>query len=1176
MKLKSVTIRKMPGLGEFSIRDFGEGLNIIVGPNGIGKTSLCRAIRGMLWPSLDLDAEHRVLAESDTSSQWTHGEKHVVIERNRKNVTCFIDDRETSHKDLDLPDERAWGSFTIGIDDLMKSEGTESQIAAAIAREMAGGYDLSLITGPESTLFALSTREGSPQAKALREAVEKRQAVEDELLRIEEEERELPRLERELHEALEAKQELELLKKAHEIAEHREKEGALLARKSEFPETMAFIHEHDETTLEKLSHATDEAKQECARIDRLLKEAIEKKEAQRMTSGPLDHEEVHRWLAIPDTLQNLRTEVKLAETACAEALTRLNEARKGLTGLPEGEKEIPVTAELVARAEAYLGAVTAKRAELEHLKRLESWLKAQKKGGAPGEPGKLRDGIQKLVRWICSPEGKEALPQWIVMGVIVLLAISLIPAVTIALEGNTLGWSSIIASLAGIFTLYYVGRKAGGTREGSRELYRKEYEDTGLDKPADWGEEEVQKHYMKLSDDYTGALFESELKKKELELDERLIEVEKELKGLVEERGQVLHEGGIGAPDNDSTIVFTLRNLFIYQEALTGLAVAEEKRNKASEAYQEALSKLNEFLRSHHEEEAADNETASVILQRLNRRNEAYSQAEEQMKTLREEREKWEGILKKRSLDYESFFDRLGLQRGDKEAFTRLITNHGRWKEITMALTLDGEVIRRDTEFLAHHGKAALAALPRIELEERIAAAHKKEEQSREISNRAAIIRENIRKAREDSRLEAALAAQDEAEKALREARELALRKTAGRFLMDKVTGQYQREIEPQTLRSASELFRMFTTNTYALLVTSGDGKNGPSFKAKELSTGKSLSLSELSSGTRVQLFLAARLAFVRQAEKNTTLPFFLDEVLTTTDPVRFDAVAKDLKKLVADGKRQVFYITCDSYYIGKLRGYFSPQELTLIDLGKIRSESAAIGSEEFKVEKLPEAPPYEGKTAEEYARSLLVPKVNPFEGAAPLHLWYLLRHNLPLLYRLTSQSITTVGQYRYIRENLKLSEADQKALGELDQWIEAAERFFTLWHVGKGKVVDRAVIEESPVSKKFIDAITRKAAGVKGDGRLLMAALRTGAVAKFRHGRVEELESFLKSGGYLSEEKPLGEEALTAMIISDMGEALEEGLIDEGLLKERIHELWSCCTATVQDINAPEGEAPH
>ena len=50
MKLRRLAIDRLPGIDEpFALEDLGDGFHVIVGPNGIGKSSLCRAIRALLW-----------------------------------------------------------------------------------------------------------------------------------------------------------------------------------------------------------------------------------------------------------------------------------------------------------------------------------------------------------------------------------------------------------------------------------------------------------------------------------------------------------------------------------------------------------------------------------------------------------------------------------------------------------------------------------------------------------------------------------------------------------------------------------------------------------------------------------------------------------------------------------------------------------------------------------------------------------------------------------------------------------------------------------------------------------------------------------------------------------------------------------------------------------------------
>ena len=51
MKLRRLAIDRLPGIDRpFELDDLGDGLNILVGPNGIGKSRLSAAVRSLLWP----------------------------------------------------------------------------------------------------------------------------------------------------------------------------------------------------------------------------------------------------------------------------------------------------------------------------------------------------------------------------------------------------------------------------------------------------------------------------------------------------------------------------------------------------------------------------------------------------------------------------------------------------------------------------------------------------------------------------------------------------------------------------------------------------------------------------------------------------------------------------------------------------------------------------------------------------------------------------------------------------------------------------------------------------------------------------------------------------------------------------------------------------------------------
>src|SRR5690606_37194719 len=90
------------------------------------------------------------------------------------------------------------------------------------------------------------------------------------------------------------------------------------------------------------------------------------------------------------------------------------------------------------------------------------------------------------------------------------------------------------------------------------------------------------------------------------------------------------------------------------------------------------------------------------------------------------------------------------------------------------------------------------------------------------------------------------------------------------------------------------------------------DQQDEPEFTAFDEVDRLERRLEELSSGTRVQLLLAVRVAFVEQQEQGVMLPLLLDEVLGNSDDERARAIMAAAVELAREG-RQVFYFTAQA-----------------------------------------------------------------------------------------------------------------------------------------------------------------------------------------------------------------------------------------------------------------------
>lgn len=89
----------------------------------------------------------------------------------------------------------------------------------------------------------------------------------------------------------------------------------------------------------------------------------------------------------------------------------------------------------------------------------------------------------------------------------------------------------------------------------------------------------------------------------------------------------------------------------------------------------------------------------------------------------------------------------------------------------------------------------------------------------------------------------------------------------------------------------------------------------------KEENMGKKLD--QLSTGTRIQLLLAIRVAFVESQESNVKLPLLADELLANSDVDRAKAIIEALTEVSKEG-RQIFYFTAQVDEVAKWHSYLS------------------------------------------------------------------------------------------------------------------------------------------------------------------------------------------------------------------------------------------------------------
>ena len=396
--------------------DLAPGLNVVVGPNGQGKTTLARALHGALWP--ETIREYR----PSYDARFTVGDEpwDVAIEAGEAR---YAQAGEATDR-LALPDASYRSRYLLSLNDLVVDDG--QAFADAVRRDAAGGVDLSLARA------ALGYRAAAPRQL---DAARKAHDAAAEIRRL-----------RNAHAALrvEADGLSGLVAKAEEAAAAADRASALdlVERRAEahaqaveasrlagaYPAPMANVARDTAARYEALA---DEAR----RLDRALDAA---KTAAAEASTDL---RAHAWAgadaptptelaARVRTLDEATRAVADAERDVAAARAQADHAAQALRagGVPEGVEMPPDALEQVGTLAAEAGRT---RAQADEMAARMQVLKAHHNRIQPHDAEALRRGIEALRTWLAYSHDTEPAkpvlapgPVWIAAAVVAVVALA--------------------------------------------------------------------------------------------------------------------------------------------------------------------------------------------------------------------------------------------------------------------------------------------------------------------------------------------------------------------------------------------------------------------------------------------------------------------------------------------------------------------------------------------------------------------------------------------------------------------------------------------------------------------------------------------------------------------------------------------------------------------------------
>ena len=1173
MHLRRLAIHALPGIEPgFTFEPPSAGINIVTGPNAIGKSSLARALQYLLEshgtdpPALSLEAE------------FDSGDARWQVSRNGNQIVWRCNGEVASRPAL--PGADRIGLFRLSVENLLDdSDANDKALAERLRRELHGNFDLG------QPRIELGRRFAVHEARILADAGRARRRVEDEYVGLYRQEAELPALGRRIEMAVEASVRREHLEQALRLADaidaRKDRESAL----QRFPPDMDRLRGDELEQLEENETRALRLNEELRDGRRDLETAEASLERTGLAQAAPAAEEVHAAEERLRQLDKKSVERENARTAVAEAGAALRDV---LAHFNREDAPPRLDSDAIRRAEGIAQPMMAaqnRRRELQEQLALA--------GELPDavQMERQRDGVEALRAWLAGNAADSGrtrtstkLPRLVSW---VAVAAAAFAALTSFIQGALIAFAGALVALIALGAVLFLLRGQRSTAPSPTAAAMRRFDEADLPPPLQWNEQDVRQHLREVIEVRLNELTLQQTRAANSDqIRLQIRETDAEIEELDKARGALADEIGF---DPLLPVVEFQRFIHLCSEwdkARTRHVQQRDRLDLLERDIAETAHLVRKFVEPWRTPDAPALEDIAgqpdMVLLRgafddLRERIDAARIAQNGILTVKTAIESLEQRIAEIDNAVESLFVQAKVEPRDRAALAARIDQLPQWKEANTALhtaTTEEALVRArlvdqpDLVALADEGERARLQADR-ETSTVEAAEHTR------LIQEHATIRTRLNDAGKDRKLEQAAAEESRARQALEDKRDEALLAVATRTLLDDVERAFEAEHEPAVLRRARDAFAEVTARAFELRLR-GDG----TFIAHDVRQETARELAELSSGTRMQLLLAVRLAWIETQEQGgETLPLFLDEALTTSDEERFAVMAQSLERLAGatdggrdrtgnaigdaaddgiatgveagtgvgaahgtaddaavedrdeDGagttrRRQIFYLSARRHEPA-LWQQATGARPAVIDLAAVRFPSEESAPEEYRVEASPSIPAPDGRSAESYASLLGVPpRLDLHRPEGSIHLFHLLRDDPALLHTvMDTWRIGSLGQL----EVLLASDAARTALpGEdlqcrLRQRCRVVRAWVELWRQGRGRPVDRGVLEQcSAISATFIDRVADQAALVGGDAEALLQALREGKVDRFRSRKIDELEQWFAEEGYTDDQERL------------------------------------------------------
>lgn len=1151
--LESLEINRMPGfppVRAFPIDDLSPGINVIHGPNESGKTTMAKAIALTVHgsPSGKRNAilRGRVRMEEGSYDVRVDAGERTFLKNGEPDPGPALPPVSTAHR------------YKLWLHELLQAEDPNRDFAQQILQESAGGYDV------REARDALGFRP-APSPAAIRERQEYKTKNEhlkqvlrgDDVIDPRKTEERLRRLMQERTEAETAEWLGSALEQALTYRRHQSTVETIERRLEELPEALTDVTGNEPERLEKLREELANAQQAVQRARNESRAAQEQFGEADLPDEDPPKDLVPTLRRRVQTLKGIEGDIETLEREVRTARSKKEGARTALGDAADPEKLRQVNTGLLQRAERFAQSAESLRERQATLEAVDRWL-------SEGEPSidvaDLREAIRALRRWLQVPEGQASTIFSLKVAALAASALNILAGAgsvvlfTVGLTSGLVGFVGVLLLAAGLLLLFLSWRWGRGeNRVESRETYESDYRHTPLEPPPAWEPDVIQEHLSRLERNLVEIRLAEERERLREKLRPDREALAKEEKKLEKEAERLAHDLGARLDLGERSFLWFIRTLAQWQEARTDLAGAEDALATARDQHESLIEEIRQEFTPYGGEAPSDADSALTQVELLDERLDTFRSAKDALGRARSDEKSTQQEVDAKEQQIRTLFEKLGLEPGDNAGLQQLCRLRGEYEdaveEKAKVTPLRDQALKELREEPAFEER--MEDLSETEIEAELEGLQSKRHRLVDLRDEIPRLEQKIQDAKREVKVEAALEARDRALAALRRKLEEETAQVVGWTVAEHIHQRTHDYDRPAVFYRARELFARVTRGRYQLQLSDSEP---PGFRALDTRHSEVKSLNQLSSGTRVQLLLAVRLAFVEHQERGPKLPILLDETLANTDDIRARAIIEALIE-IARGGRQVFYLTAQKDEVAKWKAALHDEERRLpsyrfIDLARSRSltEELAAPTVEYAETSLGEIPRPDGMGHQAYGEALSVPAFNPAADVGDAHIWYLME-DPNLIHTLLQFGIERWGQVRTLREDMgKLA----TVLPE-DRWTRIKARSKALsalrsaWSIGRGKPVDRAILEEAPgVTERKIEAIAALAERVGGNAGELLAALERGEVPRFYQSQYEKLEEFLHQEGFVDEREKLSLEDIKDRVLANVAGQIEAGVLTQ------------------------------